>query len=131
MYVLPVGFPTNIGIATVTDELGYDFWHGICSSAWYNLHNIGWRCFSQLKSTTKKMEIKKPKNVGNNNRQKPVLSTLASVQAKLTQAKIKLACMFAIKTAAGVSGGVMFCGASGNEEDDIVYLTSNTTNPDF
>ena len=127
VYVLPVEVPTDIDISIVTDDLRYAFQHRICSSAWCNIHNLGRRRFGQLKTTIKKMDIKKHGNSGKNNRQKPLLSTLASVRAKLTQAKIKLACPFATKIVTDMAGGVSFRGASSDDEDEIVYLPPNAT----
>ena len=127
MYVLPVEVPTNIGIAIVTDNLRYNFRHIVCSSVWYSVHNLGRRCFEQLKTTITKTEIKKYGNSGNKSRQKPLLSILPSVRAKLTQAKIKLACPFATNIVTDMAGGVLFRGASSNNEDETVYLPPNAT----
>ena len=68
------------------------------------------------------MDIKKHGNSGKKSRQNSLLSTLVSACAKLTRAKIKLACPFAPKIVTDMAGGVLFCGASSDNKDHIVAL---------
>ena len=70
------------------------------------------------------MEIKKHGNSGNKSHQKLLLSTLVSIQAKLTQAKIKVACPFATNIVTGMVGGGLFYGAS-NHYYHVITLNSN------
>ena len=67
------------------------------------------------------MEMSKSKQIENNNRRKPQIETLRSVQMKLTWAQENLASPFAIKVVKDMAGHVSPQNHSEEDKDELLF----------